>query len=576
MRERGLSPAQSAVLLGFALFSTALSRPAFGFVADKFQKHKIVLIVCMLASSVCYGSLWLIPSLGTKDGTVAVYTEELDLICHEGNAFVKLCEKDFCDLRNGQSQSGNVSFHCRLECERDNIADHTLQQLSQNMSISCPISNISSSANLSSVSLEVKVDIFTQRFGSARHTVTTCGRIESSNMRDTNDTAQDTLCNQARLFKCNTSCLLVPEHTNSLHHVSIYNPLFYAFVIIFLFANTFQSTIVNLVDAMTYNILGSKRTSWGVQRVWGTIGFALFGGSAGYLMDVATNEGQVDRYLCCFVLFICLLCGGVLSVCFYKISGDIKCSHPAQKLWQFLGNFEVMSLFVIVFVLGAFIGVVQTFRLWHLQNLGASQLLLGLCVAASCIPEIPLLFAMGHIITFAGEQVCLYVACVAYGCRFLGYSFLTNPWFALLVEPIHCMSYTLAYGAASVYGSRLTPDGMHGTMQAILITLLLGFGEAIVLCNGACHPDGHYRDYYPNLMLCRFVNLPRLIWGSNTHRINVHISDFQMSCRDLTAWQDTGTVNPTMAAWRYVPVMQSISSITLSIAPKNVKIYHTS
>ena len=537
MRERGLSPAQAAFLLGFALFSTAITRPVFGFLADKFQKHKMVLIVCMLVSSIFYGSLWLIPSLGTKDGMVAVYIEDSNIVCYEGNVFAQLYEARFGDLRHGQNKSGNISFNCKMECERSDFAYDTYLQLSQDMSISCPLTNISPGANISAASLEMKVEFLTQTIGRSKRTVTTCKQIKTSDMHTNNGTAQDTVCNQTLPFKCKANCLLASEYTNSsYHHVGIKNPLLYVFIIIFLLANSFQSTTVNLVDAVTYNILGSKRTNWGLQRLWGTIGWALSGVSAGYIMDVATSEGKVDRYLCCFVLYIGFCCAGAFSVSFYKTAGDIKCSHPAQKLWQFLRNFELMSLFVLVFVLGAFIGVAQNFLLWHLQNLGASQLLLGLSIAAGCIPEIPLLFAMGHIITFAGERVCLYISCVAYGCRFLGYSLLTNPWFALLVEPLHCMSYTLAYGAASVYGSRLTPDGMHGTMQAILSTLVLGFGEAHRI-----YVIGHVTQVaIPRssiLVPFLYMKSPRLIWRSNTYKFHLCIPDLQINFGVLTAWQ---------------------------------------
>ena len=82
-----------------------------------------------------------------------------------------------------------------------------------------------------------------------------------------------------------------------------------------------------------------------------------------------------------------------------------------------------------------------------------------------------------HIITKVGEHMCLYAACFAYACRFLGYSFLRNPWFVLLIEPLHGVSYGIMYGAASAYGSRMTPKGMHGTMQAILTTLHFGLGK---------------------------------------------------------------------------------------------------
>ena len=95
-----------------------------------------------------------------------------------------------------------------------------------------------------------------------------------------------------------------------------------------------------------------------------------------------------------------------------------------------------------------------------------------------CFPEIIALFTMGHIVKFFGETLCLYSVCWAYALRFFGYSLLERPWFVLLIEPLHLFCYGIMYGAASSYASRITPQGMHGTVQAILGTACFGVGKS--------------------------------------------------------------------------------------------------
>ena len=58
---------------------------------------------------------------------------------------------------------------------------------------------------------------------------------------------------------------------------------------------------------------------------------------------------------------------------------------------------EVISLFFMVGVFGMLNGVIETFLFWHLQTLGATQLLLGLCMFMNCLPEVPILFLSGII-----------------------------------------------------------------------------------------------------------------------------------------------------------------------------------
>ena len=186
--------------------------------------------------------------------------------------------------------------------------------------------------------------------------------------------------------------------------------------------------IYNLVDALTYSHLGEERGKWGAQRVWGTIGFALFGVAAGFVMDTLKGSAGDTNYAWCFGLFIIHNLLTMLSVYCYKTSDDVKCSQPMQQLKKLLKNAEVLSLYSLVFVLGIFTGIVDTFLFWHLKNFGASQFLLGLCLVMSCVPEMLVLFVMEYILKITGEHISLYSACLAYACRFLGYSTWGHAW----------------------------------------------------------------------------------------------------------------------------------------------------
>jgi len=55
-------------------------------------------------------------------------------------------------------------------------------------------------------------------------------------------------------------------------------------------------------------------------------------------------------------------------------------------------------------------------------------------------------------------------------------SFLLNPWWVFAVEPLQMFTYGIMQAAATSYGSRHTPPGMHGTVQAIISSLYF-FGK---------------------------------------------------------------------------------------------------
>ena len=291
--------------------------------------------------------------------------------------------------------------------------------------------------------------------------------------------SSDVHCRENTTLTCHSDCPYIYEQNRCPVSEALgkFSMTFWLFAFMYFISNIVFAPIANLIDALTYSHLGEERGKWGPQRVWGTIGFALFGVAAGFAMDAVKRKTGDINYAWCFGFFILHNLLAALSAYFYKTSDDVKCSQPMKKLGQLLKNLEVISLYVLVFALGIFTGIIEALRFWHLQNLGASQLLLGLCLVMQCLPEIVVMFVMGYIIKLLGYHLCLYAACIAYACRFLGYSFLRNPWYVLLIEPLHGLTYAVMYGAASAYGSRLTPEGMHGTMQAMLTTLHFGFGE---------------------------------------------------------------------------------------------------
>ena len=258
-----------------------------------------------------------------------------------------------------------------------------------------------------------------------------------------------------------------------------YDNTFWIFFGLFMGGQFLFAPVFSLIDAMAYDFLGDERGKWGKQRLWGTIGFALAGTVSGLVMDnfqFTKKRDDID-YTPSFIAFAVLEALAAVMVCQFKVSNQLSCSQVCSNIGSLCRNFEVLSLFFVVFVFGMLTGVIETFLFWHLQSLGATQLLLGLCMFMNCVPEVPILFLSGKIIKKVGEIRCLYITAFAYAVRFLAYSFLLNPWMVLGIEPLHGITFGLMYAAATSYGSVLTPAGLHGTMQGLIGGLHFGFGK---------------------------------------------------------------------------------------------------
>ena len=468
MRELGLTPIQSSFIFGITFFVTTVTRPVFGIVADKLRKHGLILIICSVVSSALFGCLiFLSPATQISDH---VYNEELYVVCDRDFHYVELCLDNNCTDRNNSLYGLNESIRCDLECYGAPFG-HTNQ------------SNTDVISENTYVDTRKYVAVFHEVFETeSDHAKTACPKLQIVSINDAvNNQLEMTYCEQRVEYSCKTICslplyesVITCAQGDDINHNSL---IFGLFAIIYFVASIFRATIPNLIDALTYDHLGEERGKWGQQRVWGTFGFAVFGVSVGFIIHAMKDQGDNIEYSWCFIMYIIHICLAAAAVYFYKTSDHVRCSHTMQKLRKLLRNPEVMSLFSIVFIFGCLSGIIEAFRFWHLQNLGAPPQLLGLCLVFICLPEIFIMFTMRHIIAKLGEYKCLYAACLAYACRFLGYSFLRNPWFVLLIEPLHGVTYGIMYGAASAYGSRLTPQGMHGTMQAILTTLHFGLGK---------------------------------------------------------------------------------------------------
>jgi nitrate/nitrite transporter NarK len=88
MKHIGLSPSETAIIYGVMPFLGAIVRPLFGAVADKLQKHKLVLMLCCFFTGIFHCCLLWAP---VKDGLNVIPTnlQQASLICNRNQSFIK-------------------------------------------------------------------------------------------------------------------------------------------------------------------------------------------------------------------------------------------------------------------------------------------------------------------------------------------------------------------------------------------------------------------------------------------------------------------------------------------------------
>ena len=272
--------------------------------------------------------------------------------------------------------------------------------------------------------------------------------------------------------KTSYDCNILPER-------QLFSKTFFIFFVIYLFANIAFSSIYSLTDAMVYDILGKKRQLWGRQRLWGTIGFALFAMVSTFTMDMRSNENGDSNtdYSASFYIFIGLCITSAIITLQLKISESLQCKHLLKNVTQLFCYPELVVFMIVITFIGIFFAVIQGFVFWYLKDLGSTQLTLGLCLLTNSVAEVVMFALGGKIIKLIGHTACLYLALAGFAVRFLSFSFISNVWIAPPVELLHGVCFGLMYDAATEYASIISPKGMSATVQGLIGGLYFGFGK---------------------------------------------------------------------------------------------------
>ena len=71
---------------------------------------------------------------------------------------------------------------------------------------------------------------------------------------------------------------------------------------------------------------------------------------------------------------------------------------------------------------------------------------------------------------------CLYLTLFSYGLRLVVMTFLVNPWYILIVEPLSGIYQGLTYATTTLYAEKIAPEGMKATLQGFVAGLQFGIG----------------------------------------------------------------------------------------------------
>lgn len=243
-----------------------------------------------------------------------------------------------------------------------------------------------------------------------------------------------------------------------------------------------NATTTTMADTVCFSLLGENRHKYGHQRMWGSLGWGMFGVINGALVDLYSEGEAQTNYTPALIISSILLTINLLVAVRMKFDVTDKEKLKAVTVRNAICSLKMIILLVTVVVVGMSMGVVWTFLFIVAEDVAVAwnpdfahlKLLEGLMVGSTYfLGEVPFFFLSSYIIEKLGSIPTFALSLIMLSLRFFLYSIITNPWFFLLIDMLHGISFGILYPNMISYGSSVAPKGAQAIVQGIVKSLFI-------------------------------------------------------------------------------------------------------
>jgi MFS family permease len=125
------------------------------------------------------------------------------------------------------------------------------------------------------------------------------------------------------------------------------------------------------------------------------------------------------------------------------------------------------------------LGIVDIYLFLRLDEIGTSKALMGFTLTLGTASEIVIFFFTDQLLKRLGTSRLLKIAVGALSLQLIGYSFLTVPWVAPLIQILHGPSFAGMWVAGVTIANKRSPEGMGATTQGLFSSVLFGLGASV-------------------------------------------------------------------------------------------------
>ncbi|XP_037998328.1 major facilitator superfamily domain-containing protein 6 isoform X1 [Motacilla alba alba] len=485
-KQLGMTPSQSGLLVGIRYFIEFCSAPFWGVVADRFKKGKIVLLFSLLC--------WVLFNLGIG------FVRPATLRC----------------VPKG------------LPPAHPTNASSLLTTIPQNTSMSSPLTTVSAASpkvrgrrdlvTSSSVTLETTFLVPTQSNGEDFTLENSTHLILESTTTSPASLGNTTLSS--------TPASISTKPMPSDQAVLVYDQqeveaIFLLILLVVIIGEFFSASSVTIVDTITLQYLGKHRDRYGLQRMWGSLGWGLAMLSVGIGIDYTHTEVAIEgqgckapeykNYRIVFIVFGVLMTMALIVATQFRFhyahfkqdenkrkeveisqvdrnasneSSDNTPTSMSQSqsfsfwdLIKLLCSIQYGSVLFVAWFMGFGYGFVFTFLYWHLEDLNGTTTLFGVCSVLSHVSELTAYFFSHKLIELVGHIRVLYIGLACNTARYIYISYLENAWTVLPMEVLQGVTHAAIWAACISYLSAAVPPELRTSAQGILQGLHLGLGR---------------------------------------------------------------------------------------------------
>ena len=243
---------------------------------------------------------------------------------------------------------------------------------------------------------------------------------------------------------------------------------FWPMLVITVFYGIFYAPIISFLEAVTMDVLGKEKKSYGLIRVWGSISFIAMVLVLGKIIDLYSVD----------IILILILAGSLVLAAISILVPAIK-TRPQDLLAPGAGS--LLEKRVIIFLFCGFLmlvshGAYYGFFSIHLENLGYGSTFIGIAWALASTAEILVMIKSEKIFSrFSLENVLFFSFLVA-AVRWMILFFAESAAVILLSQILHAATYGTFHMASILYIDRLAPEQIKTLGQSVNNALTYGLG----------------------------------------------------------------------------------------------------